>query len=444
MDPEPGNLFGSFMLLQSLWPDLILQFALFLILLICSFLVSGAESAFFSLTKSEIDEFKQKDTPNSKRVWNLIYDHKRLLATILITNNFANVASILIGAYILRRYAEVYAWSSQLEGVLNVVLITSIILLFGEIVPKVYFTRNRLRLVSLLARPLSILKWFFHPLANVLVKGTNFIDKRVQLKETTSLEDLKQAIHLTSHDIEDSDEKEILQGIVNFNHIAVKRIMRARVDVIAVDISTPLEELIQLINENSYSRLPVYEESLDNVRGILHIKDLLPFIRQENPQLNMAELLREVHFVPESKKINVLLEEFKAAHLHMAVVVDEFGGTAGIVTLEDIIEEIFGEINDEFDSEDWVYTKKSEDTYIFEGRLGLDDLKKILDLADETFEDARGDSDSLAGLILEIHGKIPEEGEMIQYRHFEMHVESVSNNRINQVKVVLLPQEEEA
>lgn len=443
MDPEPGNLLGSFMLLQSLWPDLMLQFVLFLILLICSFLVSGAESAFFSLTKSEIDDFKQKDTPNARKVWDLIYDHKRLLATILITNNFANVASILIGAYILRRFTELYQWSSQLETLLNILVITSIILLFGEIVPKVYFTRNRLRLVSILARPLGILKWCFHPLANLLVKSTNFIDERVQLKETTSLEDLKQAIHLTAHDIEDADEKDILQGIVNFNHIAVKRIMRARVDVIAVEISTPLDELIQLINENSYSRLPVYEESLDNVKGILHIKDLLPFIRDNTPELKMVDLLREVHFVPESKKINVLLEEFKAAHLHMAVVVDEFGGTAGIVTLEDIIEEIFGEINDEFDSEDWVYTKKSDDTYIFEGRLGLDDLKKILDLPEDTFEDSRGDSDSLGGLILEIHGKIPDEGEIIQYRQFEMHVESVSNNRINQVKVVIQTPEEE-
>ncbi|MFK7922502.1 MAG: gliding motility-associated protein GldE [Bacteroidia bacterium] len=431
------------MLLQSLWPDLMLQFILFLILLICSFLVSGAESAFFSLTKSEIDDFKQKDTANASRVWNLIYDHKRLLATILITNNFANVASILIGAYILRRFTELYHWSPELETLLNILVITSIILLFGEIIPKVYFTRNRLRLVSLLARPLGILKWCFHPLANLLVKSTNFIDKRVQLKETTSLEDLKQAIHLTAHDIEGADEKDILQGIVNFNHIAVKRIMRARVDVIAVDISTPLDELIQLINENSYSRLPVYEESLDNVKGILHIKDLLPFIRDNTPELKMAELLREVHFVPESKKINMLLEEFKAAHLHMAVVVDEFGGTAGIVTLEDIIEEIFGEINDEFDSEDWVYTKKSDDTYIFEGRLGLDDLKRILDLPDDTFEDARGDSDSLGGLILEIHGKIPDEGEVIQYRQFEIHVESVSNNRINQVKVVIQAPKEE-
>lgn len=444
MDPEPGNLLGSILLLQSpLWPDLIPQFVLFLILLMCSFLVSGAESAFFSLTKAEIDDFKQTDSPTAKRVWNLVYDHKRLLATILITNNFANVASILIGAYILRRFTELYHWSPQLEALLNIVVITSIILLFGEIVPKVYFTRNRLQLVSLLSRPLSVLKWFFHPLANILVKGTNFIDQRVQFKETTSLEDLKQAIHLTTNDIEDSEDKEILQGIVNFNHIPVKRIMRARVDVIAIDIETPLGDLLQTINENNYSRLPVYEESLDNVKGILHIKDLLPYIREDAPPLNLKSHLRRVHFVPENKKINSLLEEFKAAHLHMAVVVDEFGGTAGIVTLEDIIEEIFGEINDEFDSEDWVYTKKSEDTYIFEGRLGLDDVKKILDLPDEIFEDERGDSDSLAGLILEIHGKIPDEGEMIQYRNFEMHVESVSNNRINQIKLVILPEVEE-
>jgi putative hemolysin len=413
------------------------------LLLLCSFLVSGAESAYFSLTKAEIDDFKDKDTRRSERVWKLIYDHKRLLATILITNNFSNVASILVGAFIIRRFKEVYGWTGELEATLNIFLITSIILLFGEILPKVYFTRNRLQLVSLLSRPLSALKWFFTPISTALVEGTSFIDKRFQMKETTSLEDLKQAINLTSHDMEDDDEKEILQGIVNFNHIPVKRIMRARVDVEAIEVSSTLEETIAFINDRNYSRFPVFEESLDNVKGLLHIKDLLPYLKKGAPKLDFSSILRKVHFVPENKKIHTLLEEFKAEHLHMAVVVDEFGGTAGIVTLEDIIEEIFGQISDEFDSADWVYTKKSENTYIFEGRLGLIDIKKILDLDDETFEDARGDSDSLGGLILEIHGKIPEQGEVIRYRNFELHVESVSNNRINQVKVVILPLEEE-
>ncbi len=443
VDPDPGSVNYSFFLLQALWPDLIIQFVLFGVLLICSFLVSGAESAYFSLTKAEIDEFKKTDTVRSNRVWQLIYDHKRLLATILITNNFANVAAILVGSFIIRRFREVYEWSTQAETLLNILLITSIILLFGEILPKVYFVKKRIQLVSLLAKPLGALKWLFSPLAIILVEGTNFIDKRVQFKETTSIEDLKHAINLTSHDIEASDEKEILQGIVNFNYIPVKRIMRARVDVEAIEISTPLHELIDIINEQNYSRFPVYEESLDNVKGLLHIKDLLPFLRNQAPELSLSKILREVHFVPESKKIHALLEEFKAKRLHMAVVVDEFGGTAGIVTLEDIIEEIFGEINDEFDSEDWIYTKISEDTYIFEGRLGLDDIKKILDLPEETFEDMRGDSDSLGGLILEIHGKIPEAGEVIDYRNFEMHVESVSNNRINQVKFFIKPLQEE-
>jgi gliding motility-associated protein GldE len=421
------------------------QVLLFVLLIAGSFFASGAEVAFFSLTKAEIEEFRIDQTREAQRVWHLINDGKRLLATILITNNFVNVAAILVASNLLQYYANQYGWNEELRLLLEVVLITGLLLLFGEIVPKVYAARNRRRIVSLLSFPLEVLRWFCRPLSWVLVQGTQFIDKRVKLyEESASLEDLRHAIDLTTPTSEEEKgEQDILKGIVNFSNITVRSIMRARVDVAAVDMTLPFDELIEVIREHNYSRLPVYEESLDQVRGVLHIKDLLPCLRMANPEVDLAQVMREAYFVPESKKIDALLEEFKSQHIHMAIVVDEFGGTAGIVTLEDVIEEIFGEINDEFDSEDWVYTKLSEDTYIFEGRLSLNDVRKIVGLDDQVFEDARGDSDSLGGLILELHSKIPAVGEVITYQNFEFHVESVSRNRIAMVKFVRLEEEEE-
>ena len=411
-------------------------------------MVSGAEVAFFSLSKSQIEEFRKDDKPVAQRILWLISKPKLLLATILITNNFVNVAAILVATHVLRAFAGLYHWDEiswkmlgsevSLQFFIDVIVITSLILFFGEIVPKEFASKNRLYMVTVLALPLIILRWLFYPISRFLIRITGFIDKRISLKDDhTSLEDLKHAIDLASNGEEDREEKDILKGIVNFSNIPVKSIMRARVDVIAVEVATPLEALVEHINAHSYSRLPIYEENLDHVIGVLHIKDLLPLMRENSEDLNLRSLLRPAHFVPENKKIDALLEEFKSRRLHMAVVVDEFGGTAGVVTLEDVIEEIFGEISDEFDSEDWVYTKVSDTTYIFEGRISLNDVKKIVDLDEKVFEDARGDSDSLGGLILEIRGKIPTPGEVITYRNFEFHIEAVSKNRIAMVKMVI-------
>ena len=446
MDPEPGNylLFTYLLTDLSQLSGVIGQYALFLVLIVGSFMASGAEVAFFSLTKAEIEDFREKESQKGQRVWRLINDSKRLLATILITNNFVNVAAILVASNLLQYYGDRYDWDDQIQFLLEILLITSLLLLFGEIVPKVYAARNRMRLVHWMSLPLEFIGAVVRPLAWVLINGTRFIDRRMKLQEeSASIEDLRHAIDLTTANTEEEkDEQDLLKGIVNFGNITARSIMRARVDVKAVDAETPFGELITFIQENNYSRLPVYAESLDHVKGILHIKDLLPFLRQEDPVVDLKSMMRNVYFVPESKKIDALLEEFKIHHIHMAVVVDEFGGTAGIVTLEDVIEEIFGEINDEFDSEDWVYTKLSENTYVFEGRLGLNDVRKIVGLDDQVFEDARGDSDSLGGLILELHGKIPTVGEVIRYKNFELHVESVSRNRIAMVKFVILQDEE--
>jgi len=438
-------------LLQQLvwWPNLTLNFILFGVLIFISFLASGAEVAFFALTKKDLDTFEEEDTASSRRILRLlsypdkISASKRLLATILITNNFMNVAAILVASNILLEFQTVYKWSETVHYLLNVVLITSILLFFGEIIPKVYASKYSKNLVHLLAGPFETLRFVLSPFSRILIKGTRFIDKRINLKEKhTSLEDLKHAIELTTDDVADKEEKGILKSIVNFSNIPVKSIMRARVDVIALEINEPIEEILKLINANTFSRIPVYEDSLDRIKGILHIKDLLPYLKVDSKKLVLNDILREVYYVPESKKIDDLLEEFKGQHLHMAVIVDEFGGTAGIVTLEDVIEEIFGEINDEFDSMDWVYTKKSEDTYIFEGRISLIDVRKILNLGDQVFEDARGDSDSLGGLMLELHGKIPDKGDLINYQNFDFIIEAISRNRISMIKMVIKEEEE--
>lgn len=452
MDPELGSFIFFLPLLQtsllSVMGSIWIQLLLLIVFIAISFMVSGAEVAYFTLTKPQIEEFRQKESPVSQRILWLISRPKVLLATILLTNNFVNVAAILVATHILGVLGAYYQWDQlswhlmdfdiSVQFFIDVILITSLLLFFGEIVPKVYANKNRLKMVKLLALPLIMLRWFFNPASRLLISMTNFLDNRINLKEDqTSLEDLKHAIDLAAHGEENKEEKDILKGIVNFSNIPVKSIMRARVDVIAAEISTPFEELIDYINAHNFSRLPIYEENLDHVLGVLHIKDLLPLIRGNNEDLSLRDLLRSAHFVPENKKIDALLDEFKTRRLHMAIVVDEFGGTSGVVTLEDVIEEIFGEISDEFDSEDWVYTKVSNDTYIFEGRISLNDVKKIVRLDEKEFDEIRGDSDSLGGLILEIHGKIPKAGELISYRHFDFHVEAVSKNRIAMVKFII-------
>lgn len=451
VDPEPGSINTlTFIFFQIVAEPYLLWYLLaFVMLLGMSFFVSGAEAAFFSLSRAELSTFREDiHTPTSQRICRLMKQERKLLATILIANNFANVGAILVSTYILNYFAQAYEMSATYEvnpkvrWILEVVLITGIILLFGEIVPKVFATKNRLKYVKALSTPMDFLVRLFDLPARWLISLNSSIEstiqRRIQRTESNaSLDDLRNAINLTATRDEHKDEKEILKGIVNFSNIPVKSIMRARVDVKAIEIHTPFDELVTFIQEHNYSRLPVFSESLDHIKGILHVKDILPYLRSNSEQLELEKILREAHFVPENKKIDVLLEEFKAKRSHMAVVVDEFGGTAGIVTLEDVIEEIFGEISDEFDSEDWVYSKISDDTYIFEGRISLIDVKRILELDDEVFEDARGDNDTLGGLILELHGKIPSQGEIIHYRNFELHVEGVGKNRITQVKMII-------
>jgi putative hemolysin len=381
-----------------------------IILLFGSAMASGAEVAFFSLGPNQLHELRLKEDKADKSVLHLLEMPKHLLATLLISNNFFNVAIVIISTFVtnsLFDFSQIPYW---LAFLIQVIVVTSLILLFGEVMPKVYATRSSVKLARLLAGPLHILVKLFYPLSSLLVRSTNMIDRRISRKAyNVSISELSDAIELTSGENTPDEERKILQGIVKLGDIEVKEIMKSRVDLTAVDIRINFKELLELIVEAGYSRIPAYEDSFDHVKGILYIKDLLPHLGREDA-FNWVELLRDAFFVPENKKINDLLQEFQEKKIHMAVVVDEYGGTSGIVTLEDIIEEIVGEISDEHDepSGDFEYSKLDDYNFIFEGKTSLNDFYKILDMDDGLFDAVRGDADSLAGLILELMEKMPE------------------------------------
>lgn len=439
MDPDPGNLFCSVLLAGTIsfpWGLLLL----FLILLSISFIISSSEVAFLTLNDTEKDLLSSEDTPAAKRVLQLIRNRKEveyLLATILITNNFANVFAILVAVELFSPLLEdAPTW---VEYTVNTGVITTLLLLFGEIVPKKFARLNRTGLAKVLSGVMLRLRKVLHGPAFILSSGTHIINRRLtrEQEENVSLEDLKHAIDLTVNDDQSKEEKEILRGIVTFGNTPAKSVMRARVDVVAIDWETSFEEVIDLVNQHNFSRFPVYEEHLDNIKGIVHIKALLPLLHLKGESPAWQDHIGEAYFVPESKKIDDLLEELKRKRLHMAIVVDEYGGTAGVITLEDIIEEIFGEIMDESDSIDNNYRQIDKNEYIFEGKIPINDVKKIIGLDDSVFEDVRGDSDSLAGLILEINGKFPQKDEIITYQHFDLKIEAVDTHRIIRVKFTI-------
>jgi len=424
------------------------QLLTLVVLFSLSALVSAAESAYMSLTKIEIDEFREGEEPNDKLVWKLLSEPQKLLATILITNNFVNVMAILIANSLQFGRTDGQGWDMTWEvwgahislmAIIQVVAVTSVLLFIGEIIPKVYATKNRIALAPKLSPFIAFLQKILAPVSYALISLTYVVNKNINFaQENTSLQELRHAIDLTTSGIgKTAEEKQLLKGIVAFGNIPVRSVMQARVDVIAIEKGASFEAVMAMIVEHGYSRMPVYEESLDKITGILHIKDLLPMLNEQDPQIDWDALPREPYFVPENKKIDTLLDDLKRQRRHLAIVVDEFGGTAGIVTLEDIVEEIFGEIADEFDSDALTYTKKSDTEYIFEGRAPLNDMKRVLHLPDDTFDDARGDNDTLGGLLLEIHGRIPKRGEIIHYRAFAFHIEAVSESRIHQVKVIM-------
>ena len=413
---------------------------LMLILLALSALISGSEVAFFSLSPQDKNDLEQSKARPDQVVVELLDRPKHLLATILIANNFVNVAIIVLSNFLMVRMFN-FAGNEALAFVIQVVVVTFLILLLGEILPKVYANRQSRRLAGFMSIPILLLSKLFSPLSGLLVRSTSVIDKRVRTKsKNISVDDLSNALELTTDDQTNKDEQKILEGIVKFGNTDVKQIMTSRLDVTALDSDTTFDVLIQTISESGFSRIPVYEEHFDKVQGLIYVKDLLPHI-DENSGFDWSELVRPPFFVPENKKIDDLLKEFQEKKIHLAIVVDEYGGTSGVVTLEDIIEEIVGDISDEFDDDNLVYSKLDENNYVFEGKTPLNDLYRVLDIDGENFEAAKGESDTLAGFILELAGKIPKKNEKVSFENYDFKIEAADKRRIKRVKVSILEEE---
>ena len=387
-----------------------------LFLLLCSALASASEVAYFSLSPGELEKLKEK---GYDKVANLHQKPNLLLSTILITNNFVNVGIVILSTYLVNSLFD-FSGNPVLGFIIQVIGVTFIILLFGEIIPKLYANRSQVKMAIFMAGSLT------------LIRSTSLISKRMAKKDGLSMDQLSKALELTE-DAEINDEKDILEGIVRFSNIAAIDIIRPRINIIALDIEDSFEVVKNVVIEHGYSRLPVYRENLDTIEGILYVKDLLAHLKE--PQ-NFAwqSLIRPAYFVPETKKINDLLEEFQVKKVHMAIIVDEYGGTSGIVTMEDILEEIVGEINDEYDEKEETYTKLSNNTYIFEACTLLNDFIKIVDADPDSFKDIEGEADTLAGLILEIKGELPGKNDVITYQSHKFTILEVDNRRIKKIK----------
>lgn len=436
--PEPYSCFGSLLLsfFNTFNAEAAIAILVMLALLVLSALVSGSEIAFFSLKPSDLDELREENNPKSRKIIDLMEHPKSLLATILITNNIVNIAVIILSTFItgiIFNFQDFFI----LGFIIQVVVVTFLLLLFAEVLPKVYATQHSVTFAMTMSSTMVNLCSLFSPLSSLLVKTTNFIDKRIEVKKQgISANELSHAIDIAHDDAGMEEDKQLLYGIVQFSNIYAREIMKSRMDVVAVEEKTPFEELIKVIVEAGYSRIPVYRENFDNVTGILYIKDLLPHLNSP-PDFNWINLIRSCFFVPESKKINDLLKEFQEKKIHMAIVVDEYGGTSGIITLEDILEEIVGEINDEFDIEETIYSRIDNSTFIFEGRSLLKDFCKITGIEYTSFHEIKGEADTLAGLILEVKQELPFKGEKIPFKGFDLEVEAVDNRRIKRIRVKL-------
>ena len=410
------------------------------LLLVVSGYASGSEIAFFSLTPNDLNELDEEKNSRDRQILQLREDSERTLATILITNNLVNVTIIMLCNYFFVHTVD-FGEAYWLQFLMITVLLTFILLLFGEIMPKVFASQHALAFCRFSAGGILRLSKLFQPLSSILMQSGILAEKVVQKENhILSVDDLEQALELTDEN-ELKDEKNMLEGIVRFGDETAKEVMTSRQDVVDLDFSSSFSDVLKCIVENNYSRIPVYQGSIDNIRGILYIKDLLPYLSKPS-NFRWQSLVRPPYFVPETKMIDDLLREFQENKVHIAIVVDEFGGTSGIITLEDILEEIVGEINDEYDEEEKNYTRINANTYVFEGKTSLSDFFKILDLDDETFEEVEGEADSLAGLLLEIKGDFPELHERIDYKNYSFEVTELDGHRIAKIKVVIHSQTE--
>lgn len=421
--------------------------AMFVILLLicCSAIMSASEIAFFSISEVERDELEDSESSAEVRVAKLLKHPKYLLSTILIANNLVNIGIIVVSYYIITNlftfrdipFGPFILPKGVFDFFVNVIIVTFFLVLFGEAIPKVYAATNKIRMAKQTGPILSALSKLLYPINYVLVNSTSVIEKRIKkYSAEIDIEEINKAIDITVENKDSKNEVQMLKGIVHFGNITVRQIMRPRMNVAAADVSWDFETLLNYVKENGYSRLPVYKESIDNIQGVLYIKDLLEHLYQKK-EFGWQKLIREALHTPETKKIDDLLREFQSSHKHLAVVVDEFGGTSGIVTLEDIVEEVIGDIKDESDeSAESLLRKNTDGSYIAEGLTPLSDIQKALNLETDFYEEEKGDAETLAGLLLELFGRIPKAGEEIQGEKFTYKVLSFSKNRIDKVKII--------
>ena len=426
--------------IQALTAGPVIALSLAILLLLVSGFVSASEVAFFSLTPGDINDIREENAPSDPLIQRLLDRSEYLLAAILIANNFVNVAVVMLCTYGINAIVD-FSSAPMLGFILETIVLTFLLLLFGEIMPKIYSAQKTLAFCRFSAPGIYALEKVFYPIASVLVRSTTFLNKHFAKKNhNISVDELSHALELTDK-AEISEENNILEGIIRFGGETVKEVMTSRLDMVDLDIRTPFKEVMQCIIENAYSRIPIYSGSRDNIKGVLYIKDLLPHVNKGD-NFRWQSLIRPAYFVPETKMIDDLLRDFQANKIHIAIVVDEFGGTSGLVTMEDIIEEIVGEIHDEYDDEERTYVVLNDHTWIFEAKTQLTDFYKIAKVDEDEFERVVGDADTLAGMLLEIKGEFPALHEKVTYHNYEFEVLEMDSRRILKVKFTILPKEE--
>ena len=437
MEPPSAYPFTIALYLRALDPVTGVVLAAIALLLVASAAMSASEVALFSLTPTQLRDLKERGGSAGQRVLDLLAKPRRLLATILIANNFVNVGIVILSTYAVNSLLEMDRMPTYVVFGIQVLAVTFVILLIGEVLPKVYATTAPMRVAQGMAGPLLVMRTLFKPISETLVRSTTFIEKRYTKPSTQSIsvDALGHALELTQDASTTVEEQRILRGIVKFGNFEVRQIMRPRTEVVAFAQEITFKQLLASIVDSGFSRVPIYEDTLDRIVGILYIKDILPHIDKED--LDWHSLMRSPYFVPESKKLDDLLKEFQSEKVHLAVVVDEYGGTSGIITLEDVIEEIVGDITDEYDDEDLIYSKLDDRTWVFEGKAPLPDVYRVLGVDGKLFEENKGDSGTLGGFILELTGRIPKKGERVDLQNYSFVVEASDNKRVRRVKLMM-------
>lgn len=419
-----------FIELQDFGPEVWFWLAITLLLLCVSALASGAETSFFSLTHNDIRQLKERGSASSEAILRLLSDIDLLLATILVVNNLINICIVILSS----KFIDALFVFHRFEFLFKTVIVTFLLLLFGEILPKVLAQTIPLRFAAFASRPLLAMRYLFYPLSYILVRTSSRISERAVHHSELSIDELADAVDMTRD--ASPEEHEMLSGIVNFVNTEVEEIMRPRMDITAVPLNAPFLKVKEAIIASGFSRIPVYDEDIDTIKGTLYVKDLLPYLNLGD-EFGWQQLIRKPYFVPEHKKINDLLEDFQSEKIHMAIVVDEYGSTLGLVSLEDILEEIVGEISDESDAEESFYTRLNQNTYLFDGKTHIGDFERVLDLDEETFSDVKGEAETLAGLLLELKRNFPKQGDTFTAHDIRFIVQAVEGHRIDKIKVIV-------